>query len=161
MADKKLQALDKTYEIQEQEAVCVKKKVDSIFESRLEAVEKLKKDKSILLEQLESLRRNKRRDALINGQTWMLSSISAIEKKILNELGCLEPSIKQAEKELDTAMQRGQLVSNALKDVQIERKKIERLVDNTNSRKKAEKTALDEIAIEELSANNKTQDRLN
>ena len=155
--ERKLQALGKTYELQEQQAVGRKLNVDAVVEERQRATVKLLERRNTLLNTLSSLRKKDKRSAVLSGEAWRLNSISYYEKKVQEQILALESMIEEKTKELQRACARQQMAEKEIVEARIERKKLENFLDRQKTYQRISEAAREEIVSDEMSGRKKRQ----
>lgn len=148
--DVKLQALRKTYEIEEQRALEEKQRVENVVEERRQIVEDLHRKCDELDGTLKRLRTKERGLALSSGDTVQLSAISRYEKRVKSELDEISRLAALRKKEFEQALERLQIAEQDLIDARIEKKKIEKFMDNRQHSERVVDAAIEEALTDEM-----------
>lgn len=150
-ADAKIQALFRSLEVEEKQLLKERAPIDEIIEQRTEVLEGLLDKKRGFLDKLEQGDRKLKSQSLRSGNIGALAEWERFAARLKKELAILEPDVKNAEKELESARRRLAEVDEELIAVRLERKKIERVIENREEKERIQTQALDEVSSDELS----------
>ncbi|MCB0322882.1 MAG: hypothetical protein KDD69_04890 [Bdellovibrionales bacterium] len=148
--DPKLQALKRTYEVQEQQALEEKRKVDAVVEHRRKAVEALRHERDALSDKLADIRSVGRQSALCSGDAARLNSIAAYESRLVQVLRELQTVLAEKEQELSSGLARLTLAEEDLLAARIETKKLERFVEHREQAARVTDAAREEALTDEM-----------
>lgn len=148
--DNKLQALRKAKEIEEQKALEEKQKVEIVVEERQKIVDSLQRKHDALCQKLERMRTTERGNALHVGDATQLGAIFSYEKRVNAELEELSCQLDARRKELKMALERGELADQDLLRARVERKKIEKFLDNRQLTERVVDAAIEEALTDEM-----------
>jgi hypothetical protein len=155
--DVKLQALRTACEVEEQQALERKKKVDAVVEERKQIVNMLLAKRDALLGRLKKLTTTNRAEALHAGDASGLAAVTRFEKRLNGDLEKLLAELELRTKELEKAQERAQLADKELVDARIEKKKIERFLENWQRSERVRDAAIDEAITDEMSSYKRTK----
>ncbi|HQH28488.1 MAG TPA: hypothetical protein PLP17_13915 [Oligoflexia bacterium] len=155
--DGKLQALQTSCEIDEQQAFERKRKVDDIVVQRQKLVDELAGKRTVMLKKLQKLEHVDRGAALLNGDALRLSAISRYSKRLSADIERLSAEFEERTQELRRALERARLAEQALIDARIEKKKIEKFIENRRQTERVHNAAMEEDAIDELNLYRRTR----
>ena len=150
-ADAKIQALFRSLEVEEKQLLKERLPIDEIIEKRTKSLELLLEKKQGFIAKLEEGDRKLKAQSLRSGNIGALAEWERFAARLKKELARLEPDVKNAERELVSAKQRLAQVDEELIAVRLERKKIERVIENREERERIQSQALDEVSSDELS----------
>lgn len=148
--EKKLRALQKTFELDEQRILHERNDIDQVVDQRRRLVEEVQEQRSVLQEKLNKLRTEERAAALQTGNGQRLASTSRFEKRVEKELAEVEELVASREKELAAAVERFEATDAELVEVRIEKKKLERLLDKREFRERIRDEATQEALADEM-----------
>jgi hypothetical protein len=150
-ADKKLEALKRTYELNEQELLERVAAVENIVGQREAALKISKELISDTEKALHDMRHRARFQALQTGHGARVSSIIPVEERLEKTLLRLRAEEKEKMEELARARRRAEIVKEELIAARIERKKVEKFVDNKQQSERIIDAAREEAHSDELS----------
>lgn len=149
--EKKLRALQRTFELEEQRALAARNKIDEVVEQRRAIVEKLHEERRRLSDALHRLRNQDRSKALQAGQGAALASISRYSARIEKELAELSGVIASREQELASAVERLTAAGDDVIAARLEKKRVERLLDKREFSERLRDEANKEADADEMS----------
>jgi hypothetical protein len=155
--DVKLQALRTACEVEEQQALERKKKVDLVVAERKQIVDVLFVKHDALLSRLKKLTTTDRAEALHAGDAQALAAVTRFEKRLNGDLEKLLVDLELRTKELEKAQERVQLADKELVEARIEKKKIEKFLENWKQSERVKDAAIDEAITDEMSSYKRTK----
>lgn len=155
--DVKLQALRTACEVEEQNALERKRKVDLIVEERKRIVDALSEKRDALSDRLKKLTTTDRAEALHMGDARTLAAVTRFEKRINADLEKLSAELGQRGAELAKAQERLRLADQELLDARIEKKKIAKYLENWQQSERVKDAALDEAITDEMVSYKRTK----
>ena len=144
-----LLSLLKSKELEEQEIVSEMVKVTGIMDQRLAVVNKANEEREGLRDNLRSLRRQLVRT---NASDPALVSLIDVEKQNLEES---EKRQIELEEDLSKAKNRVEMIQDRLAAARLEISRIEKLIEGHNLANLIKRTAVEEVAAEDVTAGNR------
>ena len=146
----KFDALLKSREVNENEALQEELRVRSILDERRVVYDNFVSRKEGLVEQIAYLRSRARIDALRKGDVNGLSTVIHFLRALEKQLAELDKSVVKKKVELDVAKNRAMLAGNDVVLARIERKKVETLVEGRVQSQRVLEAARDEATVDDF-----------
>ena len=147
----KLKALQRSYEVEERSAAQHKREVEVVVEERRKVFEELLLEKQRLEVELKKVRTQDRASALVLGDAQQLLAFSRYEARLKRELKELDVRLEQREHELQQAADRAELAGDELVAARIEKKKVERFLEQKAESVRVRDAASEEAEVDESS----------
>lgn len=148
----KLQALQKTYELSEQQAFEAKRRIEEIFEQRKRAMDELVREKEELEVELRRLRAAERRKALQRGDAEGLAGVINFERRVEAKLLQITKRLTGKQEEFERARGRLEGAEAQLVQARIAKKKVEKFLDNREHAERILDSAREEAIQDEMSS---------
>ncbi len=149
--DSKLHAMRTACEVEEQAAIEAKNRVDAVVRERQDIVGMLLNQQRKLAEKLKNLTSEQRSKALLAGDALQLAAITQYAQKLKQDTDNLSAKLKERSQELETALVRARLADEELIKARVEKKKLDKLIENWQQSELRRSVALDELNNDELS----------
>ncbi len=149
--ESKLHVLHRAYEVEEQKALEEKKKVSEKVNERQKIVDELLRERNRMQAAIREWRTKGRVSALRGGEAWRLASGASFETRIAAELAVLEERLRNKTEELNRAIERAKLADDDWKEARLDKKRLEKVMDNRYASELAVDVAREEIDADELS----------
>ena len=146
----KLHALQTQYELEEQNALEEMNRVAIVVAERRGVVESLVSKRVELEEELGRLRGSQRQKALQSGNSSQLASIARFEKLVVEKLSVVENNLVEKEAELKRALDREESAEKNLVLARIERRKVEKVIENRQRSARVIDAAREEAMTDEM-----------
>lgn len=147
----KLTALFRSYEMNEKELLVEYSKIEKVYSQRKALYESLQASMKQFEMTLLEIRTSKRSSALMRGDVQKVSLLLEKEKELQQKLSEIEVEIEKAYSELNSADDRIKFSQGELMEVRLEKKRLEKLLENRDNFSRSISEASDEIRIEEMS----------
>ena len=145
----KLEALQRTYQLEEREVLQHKKEVEDVVDERRKKLEELHLENERLELELKKVRTTDRAVALTQGDAPQLLTLSRYEARLKRELKNLSALIEEQDRELKQALVRAEIASDDLVAARIEKKKVERFLEQKAESMRARDAASQEVVEDE------------
>lgn len=149
--DRKIAALLRSIDLDEQKIVAHRQSVQKITDERRQQYEALQAKEAHLKMRLAQGGAMLRDSSVQHGEVGQLAEWERFSKRLQKELEVLAPQLVESLKELQSAEQRLAVVDEELLEVRIERKRIERIMENRETQERLQNQALDEASSDDLS----------
>jgi len=147
----KLIALLRSYEVNEKNILSDHLKIEKVYNERKDLQDSLESKKNNFKEKLIELRSIKRADALMSGDMARMSLLVGKESKIQKEIEDLEAQLIESSSDLELAKQRVDDSHQELIEIRLEKKRLEKLLENRENFSRSVSDASKEILAEEIS----------
>ncbi len=148
----RLQSILKGHQIEERLALSRLAEVNDIVERRRGLYDKAFNLRRTLLDRIETYRHSKRHRAFAAGRINRIMSIDSYIERMGGELAKLQKDEQARSEELKSAEERAAGIEQELVDIRVEKKKIERYIENLTHRRRAAGVAREESQIDEMTS---------
>ncbi len=148
--DRGLISLLKTRKADERKALQELKRIEEILIERKRVFRDCELDCEKILQQLSDLEGEHRGAALQQGDASRVESINSFSRALRRKLAKKQAILAKRQEELERASERASVAFSVLKEVRIELKKVETLIDGRERSHRVHGAALEEFAQDEL-----------
>ena len=150
--DSQLIAVRKTLELEEHKALQHASEIDRVVRERREALESVIAKQEGLKRKLLDLAQKHRINALQGGDVARLAGIDRYAGRLRKELAETDEHVASKQQDLDRALERAKLADEDLVKARLERKRVERFIDERSLREKMLGAAVEEALLDEMSS---------
>ena len=145
----KLEALQRTYEVEERNAIEHKRQIDIVVEQRRTAVVELVARKEEMEQKISELCTKDRAGALVRGDAEQLIAVSRYRQRLSTKLAELAVQIEQREQELKMALERFSAAEEEVVSARVDKKKVERFLEQQAHSVRVRDAAVEEVETDE------------
>ena len=150
MKEQQLKAVLRQCEVREQDCLLEKRRIDDVVVERQRSFEKIQHTCQEQRAELESLRLKERSNRVRSGYLGGLSTLLSYENRLKTRIEKLERIQIEKQLELDRALERAEFADQEFVEARVEKKKVERLLENFYTAKRQGDAARSQAITEEL-----------
>ena len=150
-ADTQIQALLRKLEAEEMELVRQRRALEQLVEGREAEFRKVERGISERIERLGELQGKGRQTAAREKNINRISTGLAFATRLKQEIQSREPELKEKKGDFERAAERLALLEAELKKLQLEKRKLEKLLDNRHQAGRVMEEAREEASMDEMS----------